>query len=57
MNESLLTKLFVGAGTPIAAVLANYLQVFNEYMQTINLIAAFVVAVCTVVSFVRKKFK
>lgn len=54
MNESLLTKLFVGAGTPIAAVLANTL---NENLQTLNLLAAFVVAVCTVVSFIRKKFK
>lgn len=56
MNESLLTKLFVGAGSPIAG-LAISLSTYNEWMQAASLTAGFIVAVCTVVSFIRKRFK
>ncbi len=53
MNESLLTKLFLGTGAPFAG-LAISLSTYNEYMQAFSLTVGVAIALW---SFFRPKKK
>jgi hypothetical protein len=53
MQENLLGKLIVGAGSPFLGIVVS-LSVINEYLQTVSLLVGIAVGVGTFVSMVRK---
>ena len=56
MNESLLTKLFIGTGAPFTALAITHATV-NEWLQTGSLIVGITVGLFTAISIVRSGFK
>lgn len=56
MNDHLLTKLAVGAGSPLLGVAVSH-QVINEYLQTVSLVLGILVGVATLISMAFKKRK
>jgi hypothetical protein len=56
MNESLLTKLFVGTGFPLAAITISHATV-NAWLQTASLCIGITVGVLTAISIIKNGFK
>jgi hypothetical protein len=56
VNESLLTKLFIGTGAPFTALAITHATV-NAWMQTASLAVGITVGVLTAISIVRNGFK
>jgi hypothetical protein len=46
MNDQALTKLVVGAGSPLLGWTVSH-QIINEYLQTVSLILGIIVGVVT----------
>lgn len=56
MNDHLITKLAVGAGSPLLGVAVSH-QTINEYLQTASLLLGILVGLATLASMFFKKSK